>query len=800
MSNARVSAVCVAILASAMVVAGCGGAQSRFTSHMDRGNQYFAQGEYGKAGVEFRNAMQIVPTNTEARVMAGLVLEKQGKLADALNLYQAAVDTAPESVRARANLGRMYVFAGESRRANEVIGPALAKHPDDPDLLAVRAAVRQQLKDQSGALEDAQRAVKLAPSNENAIALLAGLYNQAADKPRAIALLSDGVSKIPGSADLRQVLASLYFDVNEPDRAEEQLRKLVELKPKDLAYRNQLAVLLVREHKLDDAQRVLEQAAQALPDSNEAKLGLVDFLVSQRTREQGEKVLRNFIAREPDNFALQLGLGSMLQHAGATKEAVAAYHQVIAHDERGPSGLTARDRIAVLALAEGRTDEAQRLIAEVLKRNPRDDDALAMRADIELKRNDPTAAIADLRAVLRDQPKAIGLRMALARAYRAHGEPALAEEALRAAMEIAPANFDVRIDLAELLTQTDRADKAITLLEEMVRSEPKDQRVRVILTRAYLAKRDFAAARTSADDLETLIPNSPVGFYLAGLVAQAEGRLSDSERELDKALTLSPGNLDVVTARSQLDIRQGRAAQAVARVQSEVEHHPDESALLELLGETYVAAKDYPHAVQTLTRTIQLAPNWWLPHRDLATARLATKDTAGAIAAYESGVKAAPAEPQLVIGLADLYASQGRIDDAIARYEALYALNPRLVVVANNLAMLLVNHKTDPHNLDRAKELTAAFASSDSASLLDTNGWVKFKRGEVQEALPVLEKAVEREPESPVIRYHLAMAQLKTGQRDKARTNLQTALGKAGAFEGSEDARLALVELKGTAG
>jgi hypothetical protein len=59
---------------------------------------------------------------------------------------------------------------------------------------------------------------------------------------------------------------------------------------------------------------------------------------------------------------------------------------------------------------------------------------------------------------------------------------------------------------------------------------------------------------------------------------------------------------------------------------------------------------------------------------------------------------------------------------------------------------------------------------------------------------------MEREPDSPVIRYHLAMAQLKMGQRDKARTNLQTALGKAGAFEGSEDARLALVKLKGTAG
>ena len=111
-----------------------------------------------------------------------------------------------------------------------------------------------------------------------------------------------------------------------------------------------------------------------------------------------------------------------------------------------------------------------------------------------------------------------------------------------------------------------------------------------------------------------------------------------------------------------------------------------------------------------------------------------------------------------------------------------------------------MNHKTDPQALDRAKQLTAGFASSNRPELLDTSGWVCLKRGEVQDAVSVLERAIERAPDSQVIRYHLAMAQLKAGQRDKARSNLQTALGKSSGFEGAEEARVALGQLTGKSG
>jgi Flp pilus assembly protein TadD len=73
---------------------------------------------------------------------------------------------------------------------------------------------------------------------------------------------------------------------------------------------------------------------------------------------------------------------------------------------------------------------------------------------------------------------------------------------------------------------------------------------------------------------------------------------------------------------------------------------------------------------------------------------------------------------------------------------------------------------------------------------------VSFKRGEYQAALSALERAAERAPQSSVIRFHLAMTQLQLGQRDRARTNLESALNGADSFQGVDEARVALASLK----
>lgn len=388
----------------------------------------------------------------------------------------------------------------------------------------------------------------------------------------------------------------------------------------------------------------------------------------------------------------------------------------------------------------------------------------------------------------------------LARAYLANGESGLAEEALRAAKDVAPTDPSAKIELARLMAQTQRSDQAIALLTEATRDAPKDTQVREELIRAYLAKRDFAAARAAAAELTNLNPDSAAGPYLAGLVAQSDKNLDEAQKDFERALQIQPHALEVLSALAHLEVTRGHADQALSLVNNAAAKDATNVFCWNLLGELYLGQHSLAPADDALTRATKLAPNWWVPYRNLALGRLAAKDVAGAVSQYDAALKSAPFETGLVMELASLYEKQGRTDDAIARYEAAFRSNPRSRPIANNLAMMLVTYKTDRASLDRARDLIKGFESSNEGSLLDTNGWVHYKRAEYADALPALERAVQRAPDSRVIRYHLGMAELQAGRTERARVDLQTAVSGAADFQGVDEARTALASLKGRTG
>jgi tetratricopeptide (TPR) repeat protein len=747
------------LLAMSLALASCGSSHSRFESYMARGRQYLAAGNLDKASIEFRNALQIEPRSGAACYFNGRVAERRGNIRDAIDFYQAALDFRPDDDRARASLAKVFVLGGATQRALEVISLGLLDHPDNPDLLAARAAVRHQLQDDAEARADAERAVQLAPANENAIAVLAALALRAGDTARAISIVNFAVTKAPDSVDLRRILASVYISAKQPRDAEEQMRRIIALEPDEMTPRLELANHFAQANELDEAQKVLEAAVRDMPHRDAAKLALVDFVTTRRSREQGEKTLRAYLAEEPRNDDLRLALGTLLERMGAAEAATGTFREVIRRDGTGSKGLAARDRIAAIDLTAGRYDAAMKLVAEVLDESPRDDDALIIRANIAMARNDPTSAVVDFRAAVRNQPKSVVLQRSLARAYIAKGQPALAEQALRSAVEAVPDDTSIRIDLAQVLIQTDRPAQAAALLEDTIRHAPDDPQLRESLIRAYIADRDLRAAGKAAEDLKALRPDAAAGYYLAGLIAHDEKRFNDSAGNLERAFALEPTSLEILTSLTRFSLERGRAVAAIEHLQRALNRDPENVGILDLLGATYLESKDLPHATEILELAITLAPRSWVAYRDLARVRLAANDTNGAIEEYQTALQVAPAQPRLVTELAALYEKQGRVDDAIARYDALLKADPDAQqLAANNLAMLLVTYKSDRASLDRARTLTARFDLSDNASFLDTTGWVHFKRREYRDAVAVLERAADRSPDSKVIRDHLGQA------------------------------------------
>jgi len=653
----------VGLIVAAIALCGCGSAQVRYQDYLQRGERFLAQGNFPEAGVELRNAVQIEPRSATALYELGLVVEEQGDLRQAAGLFQSAIDAQPGDTRARVHLGTIYCIANVPRRALAIVSPGLEKHPDDADLLTVRAAAERELKEHDAAMADAERAVRLARTNENAVALLATLEKQDGHLDRALTLVSQAVERSPGSVNLRGLLASLYVASDQFAPAQAQMTALIALRPRELALRLGLANLYIKAGNLTAAQNVLEAAVKAFPEDDDAKLALADFVAARGSDAQGEQILRRYLTTGPDDDSLRFGLAVLEERAGSPSQAIATYQQIVHREGSGGRALAARERIAAIEALQGQYPLALRTIKDILAVSPTDDDALVLRADIALRQNDPATAIEDLRSVLRDEPDSLPLERLLTRAYTAKGDMALAEATLRSAMSAHTTDIPLRLDLAALLAQTHRSDQAAALLQATARQAPGDPRPLIALAR----------------------------------------------------------------------IDAGRG------------------------------------------------------------------DTQGALEAYDEASKLAPSVPQLTVEAAAFEEKAGHVGEAIGRYQALYASAAGIPAVhrlaANNLAMLLVIYRKDRASLERARALTSHFATSQSASLLDTYGWVRYRCADFSAALPALQRAAAQAPRSRIIRFHLGMTELALGDRARAREDLKAALAGSASFTGADQARSTLASL-----
>jgi tetratricopeptide (TPR) repeat protein len=780
---------------AALVLVGCGGAEARKARHLEKGEAFFAADNFEKARVEFRNALQIAPNDSEARYENGLVDEKLGNPREAAQFYQGAIDVNADNVPARIALGRLYLFSGAPDKALDTIKPSLLKHPEDAGLLTVRAAVHVQLKDSDGALQDAQHAVQLAPTSEDAVAVLAGIYKSREEPEKARVLLDEAIKRIPKSVDLRLALAQIYSTLGKEPEVEALLIELTRLKPAEKAHRLRLAQYYARLNHMDEAERVLRDAVKALPEERDLKTGLVEFLAVNRGRDVAAKELGTMIVADPKDDDLKLAQAQFYSQGKEEAKAESVYAEIIAQADLAPAGITARNRLAVLRIQKKDLPGAEKLLAEVLAKNPRDNDALILRGNLELAKEDPKAAIVDLRAVLRDQPNAIGVMRSLARAHLANGEPALAEETMRRAVDANPKDVGARLDLAQLLGQMGKPEQAKPVIDELVKQHPDNVAALETQFKVAAATKDTASAKAAADALVALQPKLALGYFYQGAVAESDKRPQDAVRLYSAALDVQPEAAEPLQALVRLLVGLNRAPEALKRLDEIIARFPALPLAANFKGEILVATQHPADAEQAFKTAIERAPKWWVPYQGLSTAKSSQGDSAGAIATLQSGISKAEDPSSLQLELAGLFERSGKPEDAIRLYEAALRKDPRSDLIANNFAMLLITYRKDQPSLDRAKELSARFATSTNVAFLDTYGWVLYKRGESAAAIAALQTASAKMPDSPVLLYHLGMAQASAGQADAARENLSRSLKSGKNFAGMDEAKATLEKL-----
>jgi len=787
----------VLIVFAALVVAGCGGAESRKAKYLEKGKAYIEQKNYDKAKIELRNVLQIDPKHAEAYYLTGLVEEEKQDWSKALGNYSKAVELNPDYLEARAKVGRFYLLVGNMDKAIEEMDAILSREPANVLGRTLKAAIMAKKGDINGAVHEISAVVAEQPSSVEAVFLLSLLYTEQEKQDKAIEVVTKGIALNPKNLALRFQLINIYDSIKIKDikKIEQIMQEIVALEPQNMLHRATLASFYARINQLDKAEKTLRDAIQEDPEDAERYLLLAEFMSARKGVASAEAELRNAIKSNPEAYKLHFGLARLYEQTGAIDKVTQVYKEIIDADGDGKGGLQAKVKLADLLFRQGQRGEASRLIEEVLKENPGDNAALIGKGKLALLRNDTEGAITAFRTVLRDQPKSIEAYTLLASAHFQKKEPALAKENLSKAVEMNPTSTRARLALAQFLARSGDTDGALKRINEAIKLTPNDLDALLAKADVLAVKKDTKGVQATLTSIKEAHPDKPVGYYQMGRYYQGQKRFDQAIGEFEQALTKSGDELQTLSAIINARLAQGKPDKAMARLRDVLKTQPDHLFVHELIAEVHITQKQYGDAEKELREAIRVNPKWNAPYRNLANLYLMRGDFSAAEETYRQGLQAIPEDMQLLLNLAEAYERTKSFDKAMNAYERILQKDPDMDIAINNLASLLTDYKGDSGSLKRAKELAARFESSQQPSFRDTLAWIYFKTGEIDRAIALSESTVKQAPDTRVFSYHLGMAYYKKGDMPSARIYLTKALEGKGTFLGADEARATLKQI-----
>jgi len=306
------------------------------------------------------------------------------------------------------------------------------------------------------------------------------------------------------------------------------------------------ALRCVLEGDLEAAEELLSRAVRVDSDQIDAYLSLARLYrlrgeIGRAIRVHQNILLRTDIRSEQRDEAL-LGLAGDFRKGGFLQRSIAAYEEVLARDPRNQKALGALIRLRAdvrdyrravdlqrqlaraegretrseearllvemseAAQAEGRSDEARRVLRRALRRDPRCVDAWIQLGALEAERGRSKRALAAWQKVP-ELDRRVGPEVypRLEATYAALGRAREFEDYLRRLLEAQPGDVEARLALARALSARGDAEAAIAEVGVLLERDSENLGAHAVLSRALLEAGREAEAVKELGELVDLL-------------------------------------------------------------------------------------------------------------------------------------------------------------------------------------------------------------------------------------------------------------------------------------------------------
>ena len=362
-------------------------------------------------------------------------------------------------------------------------------------------------------------------------------------------------------------------------------------------------------------------------------------------------------------------------------------------------------------------------------------------AKVYQQANNMPEAIKNLHASIKKRPGFSKAALMLADIYETQKNRKQARAVLE---EVFAENHQAEIaeKLADMSLEENNFKGAVVYLETLVEEDPSNENVRLRLALVYWQIQWLDKARLVLGDLHERYPtSSEISFYL--------GELELERKESDSALVYYK------------------------------EVHPDYSKYDQAVGRIsyiYRDQKNYSEGEEYLKSVLKKRPDMVNYYPVLASFYEDENKLSDAVSALEMGRERFPQDENVLYYLGFLYDRAGKKEDSLSTMKALLQVSPNNANALNFVGYTLLERGTDLIKASEYLEKAVQLKPKDPF-VMDSYGWLLYKKGKFKEAMVYLEKAFGAKQEEAVIAEHLADIYLAMNLPAKALAVYQKALG-----------------------
>ncbi len=734
--------------------------------YLESGNKYFDRGKYKEARIMYLNAKAKDQRWGPVYYRLGLTALKLGSVTEAVNAFRRAVELLPPSEAdhwdAAVKLSEIYLVATR-----------------DKTLLAeVESYCKDLLKRDPNSFDGHRLTGDLDY-------VRAGEQFRVANKDEGQRLLNQSIAEYrkadaikPGQVGVVMPLAKALAVETQSPEAEKLYRGAIE-KDKTFQYAyTELYKLLMSQGRPADAEQVLKLGAQNNPKQFDYLTVLAMHYYRQNQRDNMLGVLNQIKSHAKEYEQAYLTVGDFYLRMGDGDSAVREYREGMSKDLKRKA--TYEKRIIEALMRQGKRTEAAELNSQILKDDPKDNDARGLAATFMLDKGDVSSALSELQSVVTQSPNNPVAHFNLGRAHAARREWEQARQHFQKAIDLRPDYMQPRLALAQLQVTLGDYDAALKSAQEVLAIDRNSTNARLIASAALMGQKKFADSRQLLDSMLKVNPSSPDVLFQLGVANLAENKYKEAADAFRRAYELNPANSRGLMGMVETEMAQNHPDQAMQLLQNESAKAPNRMDLILALGNTAVRSGKYDEAISyfdKVSASLAKGPKEAQGKIFFSIGETYRRkgDLSNAIVALQKAREFLPEDGDLLGTLALVLDAAGRWTEARQVYELVIKLNPNNGVALNNLAFLLCEHGGD---LDDAltKATRAKQLLPNLSEVSDTLGWIYLKKNLTDNAIDIFKDLVSKVPAQATFRYHLGMAYSQKGDKTRALKELQDAL------------------------